>query len=582
MTFNLIKFGSGSLLFSLAWLCVGVPLSCANSTPPPPPQKDAGHVGKKDAMGHGACGTIGEACCPPPMLCALGAFCARDNTCRDQHPSDIGLPCSSMTTCSSLICGYTQGISDGAAPVPDGNGTPPPQPTGCTVGCFNTNPDCTPGWTCDQIQVGQGQCVCSWSPEICDGKDNNCDGIVDNEPEADNYCTAMDEGIPQHCVKGECKCDHLCSSTCVNINSDDKNCGMCDHACVANVEKCEGGMCMCAFTLCGTSCVDTKSTDNANCGGCGIPCMYECAGGTCGPATFASTLKSPGAIVLDNTNAYWVGEGTNHAEVQYCPLAGCPGGKPSTLATSSAVSFYQGQLGALAVTATNVYFSDDAGNIEVAPIGADAGAATVFSLSGDSTSSYLTQDGTNLYWANEGAKSIDGCALGTSCPGATTIDNPVTGSPQGMAVSGGLVYWAAAFAGTISIQSAPYTGGTPTTLCTLSGSASVKDLLIDSGNIYFTNPASAVHVCSLSATPPATAAVFYADKNTPTGLASDGTNLYWTESTAGGAIMKCALGTSCATPTMVTSAKFPVGIAVNATDIYYTSTAEKSVSVFHK
>jgi len=156
--------------------------------------------------------------------------------------------------------------------------------------------------------------------------------------------------------------------------------------------------------------------------------------------------------------------------------------------------------------------------------------------------------------------------------------------PQGIAVSGGTVYWGAfsVLKGTVSIQSAPYTGGSVTTVCTLSGPSTVKDLLIDSGNLYFTSPTSGVHVCSLSATPPTTAGVFYPDKNTPTGLASDGTNLYWTENTKAGAILKCALGASCATATtLAAGVKNPEGIAVSTSNVYVTSSAGKSVSVFH-
>jgi hypothetical protein len=513
----------------------------------------------------------------------MGAFCAADNTCKDQHPPDIGQPCSSPSSCASGICGYTQGIADGAPPVPDGNGTPPPQTTGCTVGCSST-PECTPGWMCLQVTVGEGTCVCNWAPEICDSMDNNCDGIVDNEPEADNYCTMMAEGIPQKCVMGACVCDHMCDGSCVDLESDDKNCGKCNHACTTGVEKCVGGSCGCAFTECGTACVNTKGSDNAHCGDCTTTCPYQCAEGTCGPATFASGLKDPGAIMVDATNVYWVDQGTKHAQVEYCPLAGCPGGTPMTLAVSNENSLYQGQLGTLVVTGTNVYFGDDSGSVETSPIVGGTGTASTYSAA-DTTATYLTTDGTNLYWANQFNQDIEGCGLGTSCASASSLANLIAASiqPEGIAVSGGTLYFGAyaIYASKTSIESVPVGGGAVTTLCTVPGfTSSIKDVLIAGGNLYFTSPTTAVHVCPL-ATPGVKATAFWTGKSS-VGLATDGTDLYWTIEATDGSILKCALGTSCAKATILaTHLKAPTGIAVNGTEIYYTSIVGKSVSVFH-
>ena len=180
-----------------------------------------------------------------------------------------------------------------------------------------------------------------------------------------------------------------------------------------------------------------------------------------------------------------------------------------------------------------------------------------------------------------GDRSVSGCALGKTCPSPTVLTTIKTGSPQGLAVSGATLYWGLRESDSASIASAPLTGGAATTLCKARGFIdTIDDLLIASGNLYFAAAESGIEVCALAATPGGKADAFFA-KGSATGLATDGTDLYWTDSQDGGAIMKCALGTTCVSPTTLWSGvKAPGSIAVSDTQVYYTLGA--AIGVFHK
>jgi hypothetical protein len=583
MTSTLRRVAPGSFLAGLIWLSISAPLSCATGTPPPPPPKheDAGsHKKDATAMEDTACGAIGQLCCAPPTQCDPGAFCSPDGTCKDQHPADLGQPCSSGSSCSSGVCGYTQGIADGAPPVPDGNGTPPPQGTGCTVGCYQTTPDCLSGWTCQQLTVGEGICVCTWSPEICDGQDNNCDGIIDNEPEADNYCTLMNDGIPEKCVKGMCECVTTCDAACVDVQNDDKNCGKCGHACKAKVEKCQDAKCCCAYSICDGVCVNTGGDDAANCGNCGQVCDYTCKAGNCLPVTLESSTAELGGIATDSANVYWLTRTlAGKVEVQYCPIAGCGTGGPAVLATAVQSNFDVGVVDALATSPTRVYFADEDGHVEDTLISGGTGRGTNYAGSTTGSETLVAVDSINVYFADTNTGDIYSCALGSTCPSPNLVIKAGSGL-DGLAVSGSFVYFSSFnFSSEMGVVSkAPIAGTGPiTTVCSsavYSFSEAIDGLLTAGDNLYYTDGQSTIYVCSLSATM-AAAATYFSDPNGPTTLATDGVNLYWGDSsTTGGtgAISKCALGTSCTKSTSIlTGITSPISIAVGSTDLFWTA-----------
>jgi hypothetical protein len=85
----------------------------------------------------------------------------------------------------------------------------------------------------------------------------------------------------EDCVKGSTKCGNVC----VQLGSDNLNCGACGNACGGGL-VCSGGgcavTCQAGLTNCSGSCVDT-AIDDANCGTCANVCgaLTACTGSTC-------------------------------------------------------------------------------------------------------------------------------------------------------------------------------------------------------------------------------------------------------------------------------------------------------------
>ncbi|MBX3187077.1 MAG: hypothetical protein KF819_08685 [Labilithrix sp.] len=86
------------------------------------------------------------------------------------------------------------------------------------------------------------------------------------------------------CSDGTVACASAGGDVCVDLRSDDANCGGCGHRCTGG-KSCSFGLC-CASgeTACMGTCVDTSSNPSA-CGGCGVTCAQDetCVAGACTP-----------------------------------------------------------------------------------------------------------------------------------------------------------------------------------------------------------------------------------------------------------------------------------------------------------
>ena len=146
----------------------------------------------------------------------------------------------------------------------------------CTPTCRDAG-ECVAGWSCSPATDGVDVCQCAPQPEICDGRDNDCNGVVDDN------CAGTPTPGQGSCTVGLVECG---PGNCRNVQDDPYNCGACNHVCG---RPCVNGQCKCApgTTECpGGGCYDLEN-DNENCGRCGVSCTgkpggeRQCRNGAC-------------------------------------------------------------------------------------------------------------------------------------------------------------------------------------------------------------------------------------------------------------------------------------------------------------
>jgi hypothetical protein len=189
-----------------------------------------------------------DACNPAPMGSGANA-CSSDDQCPESHCAKAQRAVGSITNLEPVEAGQcaTECRTNGDVHVFCGSA--------CSPGAGEY---CRPGWVCvgaTGVGTGASTCQCSRddtrperSAEICDGKDNDCNGVVDDAAAADAHCS-QNVRAGFGCQDGSCQlCPARCDGSCVDTDLDAKYCGGCGNAC-AEGQTCAGGACVDAHAV---------------------------------------------------------------------------------------------------------------------------------------------------------------------------------------------------------------------------------------------------------------------------------------------------------------------------------------------
>jgi hypothetical protein len=502
----------------------------------------------------------------------------------DRPEAATGTPCADHITCGS---GWCTDVGDRSV---------------CTARCAAQS-DCLAGWNCEVAPDQElSICQCSASQEVCDLKDNDCNGIVDDGPFPDETCAAQN-GPGFACKDGRCQCRTMCGSHCTDPSTDALNCGGCGKACPPST-VCEKGTCACPAGrgACGGSCLDFTA-DHDNCGKCGNQCPNGavCAGGACTCAlgqtacsTSCADLSSDpvncgacgnacSSSLMACVNAYCVGTLLGQQTVGSIAVQGnyvywltinmlsrVPiGGGPSEPVYQDPGGNGNDGSDCLAVDKDNAYYTNFYGGVVKVPL--SGGTPTLLAPTGNQPyTRSIAIDATNAYWAVQIPGAIYSVPI---AGGATTTLASGLNSPDGIAVGGGYVYYTERQYGPEAVtphtlKRVPTSGGTITQVSSLTNIG--ECLALDANNVYATTyelPSALVGIVQIPLGGGAPVTLVTGLPAPVNRLAVTSTELYWTDG-GGNFVGKVPLVGGPAA--FVASGQIdPESIAVDSTNVYW-------------
>jgi hypothetical protein len=275
----------------------------------------------------------------------------------------------------------------------------------------------------------------------------------------------------------------------------------------------DGGSCPGQMTPCGGTCVDLE-TDNNNCGFCGNVCPAipsgltgACTYGACLVTLNPSVQWDANDIAVDSSSIYW---DNFDGQIVSEPLVG---GTPATLGSWSSDS-----IGGLALDTSNIYWADTFGVFSMSKQGGTA--STLLSRSGSRWRTVT--DGSSVYWTDTTG------VYGVTLAGAVISTLSTVTDAYGLGVDSTSVYFTQRSVG--NVMSVGKTGGTPATLA--SGQDTPYDLRVQAPYVYWVNydapptGVGAVMRVALTGGIPQTMSV-NAEANFPQGITVDSNFVYW-------------------------------------------------------